>query len=260
MGYLFEIQTVQSGAFKTLIEALKDILADANMEIDESGIKIMAVDNTSTVLAHMKLDATNFEKYSCTKRMVLGVSMGNLFKLIKTMVNSDILTLYYEEENENYLGLKIENCDKNSVTRYSLNLMDLNEENIRVPPTTFESVITMPSNDFQKHIRDMSNLAEVLEITSVGQQLTLKCDGEFAKQETVIGETSNGMSYIKNASPEEIVQGLFSLKHLLLFTKCTNLSNNIEMFIKNDYPMIIRYGVANLGEIKLCLSPKLYND
>ena len=58
----------------------------------------------------------------------------------------------------------------------------------------------------------------------------------------------------------EIVQGLFSLKHLLLFTKCTNLSNSIEIFIKNDYPMIIRYGVANLGEIKRCLSPKLYSD
>ena len=53
---------------------------------------------------------------------------------------------------------------------------------------------------------------------------------------------------------------IFSLKHLLLFTKCTNLSNNIELYIKNDYPMIIRYGVANLGEIKLCLSPKLYNE
>ena len=26
------------------------------------------------------------------------------------------------------------------------------------------------------------------------------------------------------------------------------------MYIKNDYPMIIRYGVANLGETKLCLS------
>ena len=56
------------------------------------------------------------------------------------------------------------------------------------------------------------------------------------------------------------MQGLFSLKHLLLFTKCTNLSNSIEIFIKNDYPMIIRYGVANLGEIKRCLSPKLYSD
>ena len=206
------------------------------MEIDEHGIKVMAVDNTATVLAHMKLDATNFEKYSCTQRMVLGVSMGNLFKLIKTMSNNDTLTLYVDEENTNTLGIKIENTEKNSITRFNLNLMDLNEETIRVPPTTFESVITMPSNDFQKHVRDMSNLADVLEINSVGQQLTLRCTGEFAKQETVIGETTNGMSYIKNSAPDEIVQGLFSLKHLLLFTKCTNLSNNIRALHQERLP------------------------
>jgi len=27
------------------------------------------------------------------------------------------------------------------------------------------------------------------------------------------------------------------------------------MYIKNDYPLIIKYDVANLGDIKLCLSP-----
>ena len=29
------------------------------------------------------------------------------------------------------------------------------------------------------------------------------------------------------------------------------------MYIKNDYPLIIKYNVANLGDIKLCLSPNV---
>ena len=49
-GNLFEIKTVQSGAFRTLIEALKEILTEANLEFDSNGIKIMAVDETHTVL------------------------------------------------------------------------------------------------------------------------------------------------------------------------------------------------------------------
>ncbi len=28
------------------------------------------------------------------------------------------------------------------------------------------------------------------------------------------------------------------------------------MFLKNDYPLIIEYSIANLGTIKLCLAPK----
>ena len=45
------------------------------------------------------------------------------------------------------------------------------------------------------------------------------------------------------------------LKFLLIFTKCTNLCNQVTLFLKNDYPIILTYQIANLGEIKLVLSP-----
>ena len=48
---------------------------------------------------------------------------------------------------------------------------------------------------------------------------------------------------------------LIGLKYLTLFTKCTNLCNNIQLYIKNDYPLIIQYTIASLGIIKLCLAP-----
>ena len=59
-----------------------------------------------------------------------------------------------------------------------------------------------------------------------------------------------------------IIQGtteflpISSSGHLVLFGKCTNLCNSIQIFLKNDYPLIIKYTVASLGEIKLCLAPK----
>jgi proliferating cell nuclear antigen len=47
---------------------------------------------------------------------------------------------------------------------------------------------------------------------------------------------------------------VFSLKYLTIFTKCTNLCSNVEIYLKNSYPIILRYSIASLGEIKLCLS------
>ena len=64
----------------------------------------------------------------------------------------------------------------------------------------------------------------------------------------------------KIAPPETPIQGVFSLKYLMLFTKCTNLCNQIQMYIKNDYPLIIQYTVASLGYIKLCLAPNVEGD
>ena len=54
-GNLFEVKTVQAGAFRTLVEALKEILTEANLEFDSQGIKIVAVDETHTVLVYLRL-------------------------------------------------------------------------------------------------------------------------------------------------------------------------------------------------------------
>lgn len=256
---IFELQTVQSSAFRVLIEALKEILTDANVEIDSSGLKVMTMDPSHTILVHLKLDSTKFEKYYVSSKLNIGVSMICLFKLIKTMGNGDTLSLFIEKDDPNRLGIRIENGEKNSLTKYKLNLMDIPEEKIDIPPATFESVLNMPSSDFQKICRDMHNIADNIEIKSFGKQLLFSCKGDYAEQETIFGETNAGISYIQNNNPEDVIQGIFALKHLVLFTKCTNLCNSIELYLKNDYPLIIKYSVASLGSIKLCLAPKTSN-
>jgi len=253
--YIFNIKTVQSGAIRILIEALKEILTDGNITITPEGIKLIAMDPTHSVLIHLKLQSENFEYFQVSKKITIGINMLNLFKLIKTMTNSETLTLFVEKNNENQLGIIIHNSEKNSQTTYKLNLLDIQEDDIDIPPAEFETELTLPSGDFQKIIRDMINIGENIEIKSIGSQLILNCSGDFASQETILGETNNGLKYKQAADESLPIQGLFSLKYLILFTKCTNLCNQINIYIKNDYPLIIKYLVASLGTIKLCLAP-----
>lgn len=256
-GNLFEIKTIQAAAFRTLIEALKEILTEANLEFDHTGLKVISMDETHTVLVYLRLHSDRFNEYYCPQKHVLGINMIYLFKLIKTIGNSDILTLYLPASNPNKLGIRIENADKATTTTYLLKIFDTNVEDIQIPGLNFTSIIGLPSSDFQKICRDMNGLGdgERMEITSSGSELIFKCMGDFAEQETIISENQSNMKVTRNSKSTEIVQGVFLLKHLVLFTKCTNLCPSIEMYLKNDYPLIIRYTVANLGEVKLVLAP-----
>lgn len=250
-----EIRTVQSISFKVLIEALKELLTDTCIEIDSQGLRIVAMDSSHIVLVHLKLDADKFEYYHCPNKMVVGINMLNLHKLIKTINNNDALTFFIEEDNLNQLGVKIENGT--AKTEFKLNLLDLDNTKITIDPAQFTTVITMPSCEFQKICRDMNNLADYMEIKNIQNTLIFSCVGDFCSQETVLTDTDNGMHRISNTGSEsDIVQGVFSIKHLVLFTKCTHLCNTCEIFLKNDYPLILRYSVASLGEIKLCLAPQ----
>ena len=130
-------------------------------------MKISTMDASHTVLVHLKLDHDKFEHYHCPNPITIGVNMLNFFKLIKTIGNSDTLTLFIKEGNQECLGIKIVNGEKNLITNYTLNLMDLNEQTLQVQPADFESIITMPSVEFQKIIRDMNGLADVVDIKSM---------------------------------------------------------------------------------------------
>lgn len=248
------IKTVQTNPIKQLFEGLKDILTDANIEISPSGIRTRTMDSAKTAYVHLKLDADKFDVYKCHQKTVLGVNMNNLYKLLKTVNNDDTLTLEMRDDDPNNLIIVMKNTEKNKKTEYKLKLMDLDENDGEMPNQEFDSIITMPSGDFQKICRDMSNISDLVEIRSVEGQLCFSCEGEFASQETCIGPTNEGVEFKKEKSGN-IIQGYYNLKYLVLFTKCTNLSSSVEIYMKNDFPILIKYKVGNLGELKLVLAP-----
>jgi proliferating cell nuclear antigen len=256
--YIVEAKTVQTGAVRTLKEALKCILVEMSLIFDNDGVRMVAMDQSRTVLVHLRLYAEKFEKFEYSHtypKFIIGVNTDHLYRIVRTASNDDTITFYVEQGDPNTLGILLEDGEKKQVTRYKLNLLDRDEPDINLPNTEFSTHITMPSLDFQKICRDMTLLgAKTVEIKNVGPSLTFGCKGTFASRTTVMGDSENEFSIQKKAT-DEIVTGIFSLPHLVLFTKCTNLCNNLEIHMKNDWFLMIRYVVANLGDIKLCLMP-----
>ena len=81
---ILTIQTIQIAPFRTLMTALKDILLETNITFSPDGIRIINMDKSHTILAHLFLQAQNFELYDCKEeKIVIGVNMFHLFKLIK---------------------------------------------------------------------------------------------------------------------------------------------------------------------------------
>jgi len=253
------IKTVQISPFRTLMTALKDILIETNISFQPDGIRIINMDKSHTVLVHLYLASTNFEFYECKKeKIVVGVNMFHLFKLINSIDNDDTLTIYIENEDYcdgivSHLALKFENGEIKQCKTQKLRLIEPEEEELIYPEVQFSSVINLPSTDFQKIIRDMSCISDKIEIKTVGNELIFRCTGQFASCQIHRAESDGSMEYIMKQDSSKIIQGEFSLKNLGYFIKCTNLCSQIELYLANDLPLVVKYSVASLGEIKLCL-------
>ena len=255
------IKTVQIAPFRTLMIALKDILLETNISFQPDGIRIINMDKSHTILVHLYLAASNFEFYECKKdKIIIGVNMFHLFKLINSIDNDDTLTIYIENNDYydgivSHIALKFENGDIKQCKTQKLKLIEPEQDELEVPDVKFSSIINLPSADFQKIIRDLSCISEKLEIKSVGSELIFKCQGQFASAEIHRAEADESMKFILKQDSTKVIQGEFSLKNLGYFIKCTNLCPQIEVYLENDLPLVVKYNVASLGEIKLCLVP-----
>lgn len=245
------LKTIQASAVKNIFEVLKDILNDANIYFKSNTITITTLDTARAALIDLELLGENFEEYECKNEECAGVNITNTFKLLKPISNNDTLTI---EHNKELLTFKVENETKQSNTQFSLKLLELDEDHIQIPEIKTKVTTIMTSSDFQRICRDMMNLSTEINISRVDDEIIFECDGDFAKQRTVI-----------NCQDEEnfkgVLKGTYSLKYLNLFTKATSMCSSVQIQMEEEMRfLILKYNVANLGELKFYLATKVSEE
>ena len=92
-----EARIAQGSLLKKLIEAVKDLVTEANFDCSASGIALQAMDSSHVSLVAMQLKAEGFDHYRCDREMSIGMNMASLSKILKCANNDDIITLKAED-------------------------------------------------------------------------------------------------------------------------------------------------------------------
>jgi len=255
---LFNIRTLQGSVIKSLFDTLKEIIHDVTLTFDHTGIRISAMDGSKVSLVHLKLDAEAFEEYHCPKKHDIGINVLNMFKLLRSAGSHDSILLRYLANNPHVLEIVIQNFDKNSVTKFNMKLIEIDSVYIEVNDIDFDTIVTIPSNYFQRLCRDMSDITDYLRIIKKGDELSFNSDFEsstdFASQSTVIGNSSTGTIQTLDQADYD---NKFSLKYITGFCKASGLSSVVELYLKESYPLILKYSVGGIGSLKFIIAPSI---
>lgn len=247
---MVRLKTIQASAFRTVFEVLKDIINDVNIMFKPEGLLIITLDTARVTLVHLFMAAENFEEYHCDQEYTAGLNVSNTYKLLKSVTNADTLSINIDDQY--LLHIKIENTIKKSSTLFDFKLLDINDDMLSAPEIEMNILTTIPSIDFQRVTRDMHNLAHDIYIRRTANTLELECEGGFATQKTVIECVEPG--------PAKAIGNLFSLKYINMFTRATGLCSSVQLMQHDkdeNMPIVFRYTVANLGELKFYLAPKV---
>ncbi|CAM9560972.1 unnamed protein product [Phaeothamnion confervicola] len=248
---VFLLKTVQSSQFKTLFDSLKDVITECNVTIDVDKMTIVCLDPGRVALVYCAISTVEF--YYCREKTIIGINVSHLHRMMRSMNSGDLLEWSILKSNPHVMNITIVNSDKRTQTKNSLKLLVLDEETIEVPAVAFDRVVSLPSSDLSRYVRELASISNIITVRGSDSTLELIAEGDSGSSHIIIEPTAAGMNWL-HASPEgSVVEGRFYAKYMEKFIR-SQLDSSVELFLKSEYPLVLRFEIA-IGTIRFCIAP-----
>eukprot|EP01041_Mallomonas_annulata_P014144 gene14144-30116_t len=258
---MFEAKILQGSQLKKIIEAIRELVTDANLDCTEAGIAMQAMDSSHVSLCALMMRAEGFDHYRCDKSMALGLNTPNLSKVLKCAGNDDVITLKSEEGTDT-LTMIFESPNQDRVSDFELKLMDINSEHLGIPETDYKCSVRLPAAEFQRIIRDLGVLGDTCTISCTKEGIRFSASGDLGTGKIMLKHHVNLDKEDESVviDMQEPVELNFAIRYLNLFTKATALGPTVTLSLSPDVPIVVEYPIDTMGYVRYYLAPKIDED
>lgn len=255
---MFEAELKQGQIIKMIIESMKDLVKEGNLDCSQSGISLQAMDSSHVSLITLLLRAEGFNQYRCDKPIALGLSLESLSKILKCSNNDDSMSLAAEDSGD-ILNMTFQAKKGDRISEFQLKLMDIDTEHLGIPDTEYLTTVRLPSATFQRICRDLNTMGDTccIAVNKDGIKFSVAGDmgtGNITLKHNAETEKEDDRVLIQMDEPVELV---FALRYLTQFTKATPLSGTVTLSMSPDVPVVIEYAIEEIGYIRYYLAPKI---
>jgi len=258
---MFEARLVQGAILKKILDALKDLINDAQWDVSAEGLSLQSMDSSHVALCGLVLKKDTFETYRCDRNNLLGISLPTMAKILRCAGNDDIITLTAPDDPDT-LTFKFESTKGERESEYEIKLVDIDGETLGIPDTDYSATIKMPSAELMRICRDLSQIGDTLEIIVTKNGITFQTTGDAGHGKVTLKSTSNADNEENDIQidMEEPVTLTFASRFMCFFTKATPLSSQVVLQLKNEAPLVVEYKIGDTGHLKFFLAPKIEED
>jgi len=259
---MFEAKLCQAALLKRIIESIKELVTDAPFDCTENAMCLQAMDASHVALVSLKLEIGAFDSYRCDRTISLGLSLGDLSKVLKCAKNEDTCMIRYDDTEGDAVTFSFED-PKNRKQDITLKLMDIDNEHLGIPDQKYSCVIEMPSVEFQRTCKDIATFSDTLSISASKSGVVLSGKGDTVTNTVTYGNDQSADENDKDRIYIEVkdkVNLLFSIKYINHFAKASTLSDRVRISLCNDVPVVVEYGIEDNGYLRFYLAPKIDDD
>jgi len=258
---MFEARLVQGNLLKKVLESLKDLLNEATWDCADTGIQLQAMDNSHVSLVSVLLRADGFDKFRCDRQLSMGMNLTSMSKILRCAANDDIITIKAQDQADT-VTFMFESPNQEKMADYEMKLMNLDQEHLGIPETDYAAVIKMPSSEFQRVIKDLSQFGESVVISCTKEGVKFSAAGDIGVGNIKLAQTANVDKEEEAVSIEmqEPVTLTFACRYLNMFTKASCLAPQVTLSMSPEVPLVVEYKIGDIGHIRYYLAPKIEDE
>ena len=255
---MFKAHIADANILKKVIDAIKDLIIDANFICTDEGIQMQAMDSAHVSFITLNLPAEGFTQYECESQFTLGLNVANLSKILKCGEAGDSILLTADPEGDT-LSITLESADGTRKSDFELRRIDIETDSVEIPDVEYSCSITMPCSTLQRIIRDLATFGETCTVSVKVGEADFSAKGEISKMTTTIKEdkVSKKESEHTVITVSSDVKQMFAMRYLNIFAKANGLTQQVGLFMSEGVPLYITYDMGEVGSIGYYLAPKL---
>jgi hypothetical protein len=253
---LFYAQTIQTHALRNVFEVLNHVQCKyANLEASADGLRMYEMDQAKNILICLRLE--KFEAYKSLQKIHIGIETEILCGILRNCTNN-ILTIYILENDPQHIHLSVHNTETHVRIHEIVKILILPELECILPnQLQMTHALCMPNLELQRHIQILSRrnskhayITYIPPTETNSASLRLFTKTNLCVTEVLIEPNTTTMQW------EKIVQGyadktftiLFPIKYIERICK-NQISKHVTLFLSAQKPIVMMYGVADLGTI-----------
>lgn len=254
--------------FKQTIDAMKDLVKDANFDCNKSGIQVQTMDSSNVGMVHLIMNESAFEDFHCEEELTVGLNMESLHKVFRLCGPNDKVTITVYRMNEeggkvdNKVYFTFESTAEDRLAKFAMKTSEIDLEPTAVPDPTDALKVTLPTGELRKAISELKEFGDSLTIQTNADGVTLGSGGDIGDGNVLLRARKGGKaedSLTLEGNVETNFDMKFGMRYMNLFTRATALSKACTFQLAQGEPFRLKYFLEeeSHGYLEFLLAPKL---
>lgn len=227
---------------------ISELVNDVTIKVKKDMIDILAMDPANVAMVSFQLLSSAFVEYDVDEEKEITISLENLKQILRRAKSSDVLSLEMNEANKLKIRLKGE-----STRTFNLALIDMDEEEQKIPDLKFTANVEMPTIVFDEAIEDMGIIAESVVLIVNKDKFSIKSEGKLHNAHVEVG----GDEETNISVDGDKVESRYSIDYLKKISKASKLADTVNLYFDKDYPLKAEYKVMDKLQLSFILAPRV---